>query len=109
MPHLLKTTRNCFSNSYSHKKTRKLWNNGKDISWMQIVRLFEEHCEMQIYTPCPKLTRSHVDLTAFSYMKVNLAAEILSSTVANALELYYDDSVQETVKFIRILINYLTV
>ncbi|XP_063403610.1 uncharacterized protein LOC134687330 [Mytilus trossulus] len=101
VPHLIKTARNCFSNSFSHKNTRRLWKNGKDISWMHIVRLFEEHCELQLYSPCPKLTRSHIDLAAFTYMKVNLAAQILSGSVANALEHLYDDSVSETVLFIR--------
>ncbi|CAC5403380.1 THAP9 [Mytilus coruscus] len=101
VPHLLKTARNCLSNSYSHKKTRQLWKREKDISWMHLVRLFEEHCEQDIYSPCPKLSRTHIDLTAFSYMKVNLAAQILSGTVANALEHFYDESVSETVCFIR--------
>lgn len=34
VPHLMKTTRNCFSNSGSHKKTRDLWKDGRDISWI---------------------------------------------------------------------------
>ena len=34
-------------------------------------------------------------------MKVNYAAQILSSTVANALELMYGDNVSETINFIR--------
>ncbi|CAC5396802.1 THAP9 [Mytilus coruscus] len=91
VPYLIKTARNCLCNSFSHKNTRRLWKNGKDISWMHIVRLFEEHCELQLYSPCPKLTWSHIDLAAFTYMKVNLAAQILSGSVANALEHLYDD------------------
>lgn len=70
VPHLIKTARNCFSNSYSHTKSRSLWKDGKDISWMHIVRLYEEHCEQNLYTPCPKLTRGHIDLTAFSCSSV---------------------------------------
>ena len=76
VPHLLKTTRNCFSNSFSHKNTRRLWNNGKDISWVHLLTLFEQHCELALYSPCPKLTRNHVDMTAFGCMKVNLAAQV---------------------------------
>ena len=30
-PHLLKTTRNCFSNSSSHKMTRRLWKDGHEL------------------------------------------------------------------------------
>ncbi|XP_076091095.1 uncharacterized protein LOC143063058 [Mytilus galloprovincialis] len=103
VPHLIKTTRNCYSNSFSHLNTRKLWNNGKDISWIHLLTMFEQHCEMSLYTPCPKLTRSHLDLTPFGRMKVNLAAQVLSSTVANALEMMYGDNVSETVNFLRII------
>lgn len=80
---------------------QQLWRNGKDISWVYIVRLFEEHCVFNLYTPCPKLSRNHIDLNAFTYLKVNLVAQVLSSSVANALEDNYDESVSETVPFIR--------
>lgn len=103
VPHLLKTSRNCFSNSYSHKKSRKLWNNGKDISWMHVVRLYEETCENSEFKLCPKLTRNHIDLSSFSKMKVSLATQVFSATVANALELKYKDEVSGTTKFIRIM------
>ena len=101
VPHLVKTTRNCFSNSFSHKNTRKLWKDGKDISWLHLLRLFEDHCELTVYSPCPKLSRNRLDITAYSCMKVNLAAQVLSSTVA--LEMMYDDNVTETVNFIRMM------
>ena len=101
VPHLIKTIRNNFSNSFAHTKTRSLWKNNKDISWMHIVKLFEEHCELNLYNPCPKLTRKHIDLQAFSYMKVNLAAQVISDSVANALEMLYGDEMSETVFFIR--------
>ena len=99
-PHLLKTTRNCFSNSYSHKKTRKLWKDGHDISWAHIVNLYKDHCS-GTWRLCPKLNRAHIDITPFGCMKVNLAAQVMSSTVANALELHYPGQTVETVKFIR--------
>lgn len=100
MPHLLKTTRNCVSNSFWHKNSRHLWKDGKDISWKHIVRLYEEHCENSLYSPCPKLTHSHVFLTAFSVMKVNLATQILSNTVSGALEMLYGSDVSETVNLL---------
>jgi hypothetical protein len=40
-----------------HIPTRKLWN-VKDVSWMQIVDLYEK-CTLGIYNLCSKLTRSH--------------------------------------------------
>ena len=82
-PHLLKTARNCFANSGAHASSRNLWFDGA-ISWEDIRRIFEEHC-MGAYRLCPKLTPSHVYLTAFSRMKVNLAAQVLSSTVGNSI------------------------
>lgn len=81
--------------------TRQLWKDGKDISSMHVVRLFEEQCEQSLYKPCPKLTRGHTDLTAYSCMKVSLAVQILSGTVANALEEFYVENVSETAHFIR--------
>lgn len=101
VPHLLKTLRNNFSNSYSHKTSRRLWRNGKDISWLHIVRLFEEQCEGNFYNPCPKLSRKHIDLVSFNYMKVSLAAQVMSESVAIGLEEFYGQEVEETVKFIR--------
>jgi len=99
-PHLIKTARNCFSNSFAHKKSRKMWKDGRDISWMHILDLYLDHCS-GLYRICPKLTREHVNVTAFGAMKVRYAAQVLSSSVANALELFYDDRVTETVLFIR--------
>ncbi|CAG2208384.1 THAP9 [Mytilus edulis] len=99
-PHLLKTARNCMSNSYSHKKSRQLWKNSKDISWLHIVNLFKDHCTGGLRL-CPKLTRNHIDISSFGCMKVSLAAQVLSSTVANALELVYGAETSETVCFIR--------
>lgn len=45
---------------------------------------------------CPKLTRAHIELTSFSKIKVSLAAQTLSSSVANGLEMMYGDTVQRT-------------
>ncbi|XP_052063398.1 ubiquitin-like protein 4A [Mytilus californianus] len=61
--------------------TRKMWKDGKDISWLHIVDLLQEHCT-GLYRVCPKLTRAHINFGLFLCMKVNFAAQILSSTVA---------------------------
>ena len=76
-PHLIKTARNCLANSGSHKKSRSLWNNGKHIAWMHLVELYRDHCENRELSVLPNLTRNHIDLTAFSTMRVSLAAEIM--------------------------------
>lgn len=101
VPHLLKTVRNCFSNSYCHNKTRRLRKNGRDISWQQIVNLYNDHVNGKVLVEAKKLTKDHVVLSSFNLMKVNLAAQVFSKTVANSLEKNYGDEVDETVKFIR--------
>ena len=50
---------------------------------------------------CPKLTRHHIDISSFGCMKVSFAAQVMISTVANALEQYYGDRTSSTVSFIR--------
>lgn len=100
VPHLLKTARNCFSNSGSHTQTRKLWKDGKDICWTHITNMFGKE-EKELYVKCPKLTRHHIDLNAYSRMKVNYAAQIFSESVATLLETESDEDITETCKFIR--------
>ena len=102
VPHLLKTARNCFSNSHAHKNSRSLWRNGQTISWMHIVDLYEHHCS-GILRLCPKLSHAHIHLTSFSLMNVRLAAQVMSKTVADGLEITYGQTVAETVGFIRVI------
>ena len=102
VPHLIKTTRNCFANSYSHKQSQRLWKGGKDISWAHIVALYHQYVEPHLFTYAHNLTRAHINLTAFSQMKVGLAVQVMSAKVADALEHHFDDPrMAETVKFIR--------
>ena len=99
VPHLIKTARNCFSNSNSHKSSRSLWRNGKSISWMHIVDLYKHYCT-GVYRLCPRLSRAHVKLPSFSLMNVHLPAQVLSKTVADAILRSYGDDVSETVKLL---------
>ena len=99
-PHLIKTARNCLSNSFAHKQSRRLWR-GKELSWLHVRDLFDRN--QGIYRLCPKLTRSHVYLTPYSVMNVRLAAQVLSSTVADAIEHTNNDAVSETVGFLRLM------
>jgi hypothetical protein len=50
-----------------------------------------------------KPTSEHVNLTAFSNMQVSLAAQVLSSTIANALEYVVGESAKRTVDVICIM------
>ena len=44
-----------------------------------------------------------MSLNSFSKMRVKLAAQVLSSTVANGLEHAFGDNVKSTVNFIRVI------
>ena len=67
---------------------------------MHVVQLYEDHVEPNLYAHCSKLTGAHIDLTSFSQMKVNLAAQVLSNSVAHGLEHLYGAEVQGTATFI---------
>jgi len=75
----------------------------QDISWLHVVKLYEQHCELSEFRICPKLTRKHINLTSFSKMRVSLAAQVLSQTVANGLRCLYGESVKSTTEFVEIM------
>lgn len=101
-PHLMKTGRNGFSNSNFHAMSKKLLKNGQFLLWTQLLSLYEADSQRP-FRLVPKLTRDHLYLDSYSRMRVRLAAQVFSATVANALELEYGDQFSETVKFIRLM------
>ena len=96
--HLMKTTRNCLSNSGSGRATRYMWNSGLYVLWSHTSQMYYEHseCGLQYF---PKLTNDHFCLTQFSVMKVKLAVQVLSCTVANILLKFGPPEASETAKF----------
>ncbi len=92
-PHLLKTARNCLFNSGTRKHTRLMWN-GQDIAATYNADLDRDLYQLH------KLTVDHIYLNSFSKMKVRLAAQVLSSTVATALRRHHlNGEAEETAKF----------
>lgn len=83
-PHLLKTLRNALANSFSHRKSRKLWKNGQFLSWKVIEALFENTKNSKFRGH--KLTKAHVKLSSFSCMTVLYATQTLSNSVALTIE-----------------------
>ena len=61
-----------------------MWN-GCDMIWPHISALYYADLDEGLHQ-LPKITPEHIDLTLFSKMKVNLAAQVLSDTVALALQ-----------------------
>ena len=87
-PYLLKTTRNCLFNSGSGKHTRYMWNNDNYMLWDHIAKLYYSDLDSGLHQ-LPKLTVDHIVLKSYSKMKVSLAVQVLSNTVAQALERHY--------------------
>ena len=82
-PHPVKTARNCLCSSGFGKHTRLMWN-GKELIWGHIAELYHSDVEQALHQ-LPKLTPDHINLTSFSKMKVSLAVQVLSKTVALGL------------------------
>ncbi|KAL5488964.1 hypothetical protein EMCRGX_G017996 [Ephydatia muelleri] len=102
-PHLLKTTRNCLAS-----KARHLWCNGSDILFQHITDMYYRDREKSMgLLLLPKIKLEHIQLTPFSRMRVDFAAQLLSETVAKALVLSGDPAVQETAKFVTMFDKFL--
>ncbi|CAM1323325.1 Uncharacterised protein r2_g3187 [Pycnogonum litorale] len=98
-PHLLKTLRNNISNSGSHSKTKFLLNNGKFILWAHIKAIYDEDQKRELKL-LSKLKEEHIHLNPYNKMRVNLAAQILSSSVGNIMMAYGHQDYSETARFI---------
>ncbi|CAB3994726.1 Hypothetical predicted protein [Paramuricea clavata] len=82
-------------------------NSGYDISWIHLENLYKDDLNRQGLKLIPKLKNDHIYLTPYSRMKVYLAAQVLSSSVANALDMFYSERVKGTVKFVRMFDTFL--
>ena len=79
-PHTLKTARNNIAHSgFGGKSSRLLWNDGHYVIWDHISKLLMEdlECGLQL---CPKVITEHINLTPYPVMKLQLAAEVLSTS-----------------------------
>ena len=97
-PHLMKTARNCLYNSGSGSCSRLMRNDGNYLLFRDIANVFYSDQELALHS-VPKLTLDHVVLTSCSKMKVKLASQVSSKSVAIALEESCDEEVLGTAKF----------
>ena len=74
-----------------------MWN-GNYMMWKHISALYHADLEQGLHQ-LPKITPDHINLTSFSKMKVNLAAQVLSNTVAQALRCFPDGDAEKTAQF----------
>ena len=98
-PHLMKTTRNCSANSGSGQCKRYMRNNGKNILWTHLSRMFYDELAIGGLKVLPKITQQHIQLTPYSVMTVKYATQVLSKTVAVALSTFGADDTKETATF----------
>ena len=103
--HLMKTARNCLYNSGSGSRSRLMWNNGRYLMFKHIADLFYSDQEFALHT-LPKLTLDHIVLTSYSKMKVKLATQVLSQSVATALVEKGNDDVLGTAEFCKMMNNF---
>ena len=98
VPHLIKTARNCLSNSGSNRATRYMWNSWFFILWSHISRLYYDDLESGLKL-VPKLTSDHINITPHSGMRVRLAAQVLSESVGTVLNEFGPPEANGTAKF----------
>ena len=81
--------------------TRYLWRNGKNLLWEHISRCYFADLEMGLHQ-LRKLTIEHIHI--FAKMKVNLAVQILSKSMAEALRKSMPlEEVSETATFCQLM------
>ena len=96
-PHLVKTARNCLSHSRSGG-SRYMWNDGMSIIWEHICQLYYQDIDNGLKL-LPRLTNDHVHLSSYGVMRVNLAAQVLSASVAAVLKEFGPPEAAGTAKF----------
>ena len=97
-PHLVKTSRNCLFHSGSGRHTRYMWNNGQDMLWSHISSIYYKDQENGLHL-LPKLTADHILLNSYSVMRVDLAAQVLSKTMATVLREFSSTDALATAQF----------
>lgn len=84
VPHLLKTVRNNLENSHGNHNSKNLVKSGRTISWSHIVSTVDADKRMQL-SRLFKIKEEHVHLSPQLRMRVKLAAQVLSSSMSNAI------------------------
>ena len=97
-PQMMKTARNCLYNSGSGSCSRYMWNDGNYLLFRHIANLFNSDQEFALHS-LPKITMDHIVLTSYSKMKVKLATQVLSKSIAISLRDSDNDEVPGTVTF----------
>jgi len=100
-PHLLKNIRNNFR---KHDFVLGSGDNRQNVSWNHVKEFYEFDRNLPIRM-APRLTDKHLDMPPFASMRVNLAAQVLSHSVAAGIQTLchlgkLDKNAEHTAKFI---------
>ncbi|GBO27697.1 Transposable element P transposase, partial [Araneus ventricosus] len=105
-PHLLKSVRNNLKNHgiFFEDKVASVKLRTCFADWSHIQKLYELDSKKKICA-CRKLTKRHIEVSGLKKMNVKLAAQVLSHSVAAALNLYvgkenFDSKASETAQFV---------
>ena len=76
---------------------RYMWNDGLYILWQHIAQLYFQDAESGLKL-LPRITFDHIKLSSYSTMRVNLAAQVLSATVASVIRSFGSSDATQTAK-----------
>ena len=74
-----------------------MWNDGQFLLWQHITEIFYQDVDNGLKL-LPRLSYKHVNLTPYSVMRVNLAAQVLSASVAAVLKTFGPPETAATAK-----------
>ena len=98
VPHLLKTARNNIENSHGNQNTKHLMKNGKEIKWPHIVSTVLED-KSRALVKLKNIREEHINISPQLRMRVRLAAQVLSKSMAEAIRARNNDEMLETAQF----------
>ena len=81
-----------------------MWNDGQFILFQRIAQLYYQDIDNGLKL-LPKLTYEHINLSSYSIMRVNLAAQVLSSSVAKVLRAFGPNEAAATSKLCEMVDN----
>ena len=82
-----------------------MWNNGSYVLWQHIAQLYYQDAENGLKL-MPRLTYDHIKLNSYSTMRVSLAAQVLSATVAAVLRSFGPPDAEATSKLCEMMDSY---
>ncbi|XP_044170181.1 uncharacterized protein LOC122954236 [Acropora millepora] len=79
-----------------------MWDGGHYVLWQQIVQMFYQDLESGLKL-LPRIIADHIKLNAYSTMRVNLAAQVLSSSVSAVLTAFGTPDTTATAKLCKMV------